>query len=193
MIAIIDYDINVSSLVNILKETNYKFKVTSNEFEILKADKIILPDAEDTASAIKQLHKCNLFTMLRVCKKPVLGIGLGMQIMTDKLKEGNKSGLGVFHIHTEEFEGSFSNVPFNGMNEVEIIKESKLFKRFNQKENFCFNNRFYVPINENTSSTANNGIAFSSSLEGVNFYGVQFLPEKSGEAGIKLLRNFIEI
>lgn len=192
MIAIIDYDVGrESSLADALKITAADFKVTSNEYEIIKADKIILPDEMDAAAVIKQLHKCNLFTMLRVCKKPVLGIGLGLQIMADQLKKENAAGLGIFHSSTDEFDTKISSASFTGVNEIEIQKASKLFEEFRLRERFYFNNRYYLPVVENTTSTARNGIAFSASVESGNFYGVQFLPEKSGETGIRLLKNFL--
>jgi imidazole glycerol phosphate synthase glutamine amidotransferase subunit len=194
MIAIVDYGTeNISPIVNAVSEISTDYKVTSGELDITASDKIILPDAEDPSSVIKQLHKCSLFTMLRVCKKPVLGIGLGMLIMTDNFKEGNITGLGLFHGSVEEFDPGISAIPFKGLNEIEIKKVSKLFEDFKLHERFYFNNRFFLPLNDNTTSTANNGVTLSASLESDNFYGVQFLPEKSGDIGKKLIKNFMDL
>lgn len=194
MIAIVDYGTeNISTIVSAVKKISVDYKVTSGELEIMKSVKIILPDAEDPSSVIKQLHKCNLFTMLRVCKKPLLGIGVGMQLMADHLKDGDAAGLGIFHNSPEEFDPEISRIPFTGMNEIEIKKVSYLFEELTLHERFYFDNRFYLPVNENTTSLANNGISFTASIENSNFYGVQFLPEKSGDAGMKLLKNFLDL
>jgi glutamine amidotransferase len=79
------------------------------------------------------------------------------------------------------------------MNGIKIQKSGPMFEGFRLSERFYFHNSFYLPLNKNTTSFANNGIAFTASLESGNFYGVQFLPDKSGEAGIKLLKNFLEL
>ena len=71
---------------------------------LLKSDKIILPGEGDMSFAVKQLHKNNLFTMLRVCKKPILGINTGMQVFADHLKEKNINGLGIFPGSIEKFD-----------------------------------------------------------------------------------------
>jgi glutamine amidotransferase len=84
-------------------------------------------------------------------------------------------------------------IPFTGFSEVETIKESKLFKDINKKENFYFSNSYYLPVNELTTSVAENKIKFSASMETGNYYAIQFHPEKSGEAGLKVLQNFIEL
>ena len=80
-----------------------------------------------------------------------------------------------------------------GWNKVKQTKESKLFAGIKDEEYFYFAHSFYVPVNNFTIATAENGIDFSSSLEKDNFYGVQFHPEKSGDAGLKLLENFITL
>jgi len=97
MVALIDYGIEKNRpLTNILSELWIDFKVTSSESEILLADKIILPNTGSISSAVKQLHLLNLFTMLRLCKKPMLGISNGMHLMSAYTKDGNLSCLGIF-------------------------------------------------------------------------------------------------
>ncbi len=194
MIALIDYGAgNVASVANALTELKQDYKITNNEFEICRADKIIFPGVGEASFAIRQLHMYNLFTVLRIVKKPILGICLGMQLMTDFSTEGNVTCLGIFPCRVEKFDDKKTKVPHMGWNDIEIVKESKLFSDIKNGERFYFANSFYVPQTEFSTSLTENGIKFSASLEKGNYYGVQFHPEKSGEAGLKLLKNFIEL
>ena len=178
MISIIDYGAgNVASVANALETLNEKFVITSNEVEICRADKIIFPGVGEASFAIKQLHMLNLFSMMRMIGKPLLGICLGMQLLCDSSKEGNVSCLGIFPTTGEKFDETKTKVPHMGWNKVKQIKESKLFNGITDEEYFYFAH----------------SIDFSASLEKDNFYGVQFHPEKSGDAGLKLLENFITL
>ena len=194
MIAIIDYGAgNVASVSNAVNALSHDYIITTNEIDILKSDKIIFPGVGEASSAVKQLHKLNLFTMLRVCKKPLLGICLGMQLMADYSKEGDVTGLGLFPGSTEKFDSEITKVPHMGWNSIEIRKESKLFSGINSGEMFYFAHSYYLPLNIYATSVTNHNVVFSSSVESGNFYGVQFHPEKSGDAGLKVLKNFIEL
>jgi glutamine amidotransferase len=194
VIAVIDYGAgNVASVANALMELKQDYKITNVENEILKSDKIIFPGQGEASYAVKQLHKFNLFTVLRICKKPFLGICLGMQLMADHSIEGNVAGLGIFQCSTEKFDPSLSKVPHMGWNDISFKKESKLFKGIKNGERFYFAHSYYLPENIFTTSVSDHSRVFSASMEKNNFYGVQFHPEKSGEAGLKLLQNFIDI
>jgi len=97
MIAIVDYCMERDSpLINLLTKNKIDFKVTHSEAEILHSDKIILPHAKNISFVVKQLHLLNLFTMLRLCNKPILGISAGMHLMSSYTKEGNLTCLGFF-------------------------------------------------------------------------------------------------
>lgn len=194
MIAVIDYGAgNVASVANALSSLKQKYKISSSESEICNADKIIFPGVGEASYAIKQLHMLNLFSMMRMVKRPILGICLGMQLMMDNSAEGDVTCLGIFPGTVLKFDSTKTKVPHMGWNEIKISKESKLFKNINDGEKFYFANSFYVPVTEFTTSITNNNIDFSASLERDNFYGVQFHPEKSGEAGLKILQNFIDL
>ncbi len=194
MIALIDYGAgNVASVANALKELNQKFIITNKEAEICNSDKVIFPGVGEASFAIRQLHLLNLFTVLRIVKKPFLGICLGMQLMADHSTEGDVTCLGIFPGTAQKFDSTKTKVPHMGWNDISIIKQSNLFHEIKGSEHFYFANSYYLPVNEFTTSTANNSMDFAASLEKDNFYGVQFHPEKSGDAGLKLLKNFIEL
>lgn len=194
MIAIIDYGAgNVASVANALASLNCDYTITSNEFDILKSDKIIFPGVGEASYAVKQLHKLNLFTMLRVCKKPLLGICLGMQLMADHSREGDVMGLGLFPGSTEKFDSEISKVPHMGWNSINIKKESKIFNGISSGEKFYFAHSYYLPVSELATSLTNHNEDFTSAIEKNNYYGVQFHPEKSGNTGLKLLKNFCEL
>ncbi len=194
MIAIIDYGVsNIDEIASAVKSLNSDYLITNNEYEILKSNKVILPGDSDVNSAVKQLHKNNLFTMLRVCRKPILGINTGMQVFADHFKEMKIGGLGIFPGTIQKFDSEISEIPFKGFYSIEIKLKSKLFNGIESGDKFYFNHTSYLPINIYTSSVTDNNTPFSSSIETENYYGVQFNPEKSGETGLKFLKNFIEM
>lgn len=194
MIALIDYGSgNVASVANVLTALKQEFIITKSEGEIIRSDKVIFPGVGEASFAVRQLHLTNLFTVLRICRKPMLGICLGMQLMAECSKEGNIKCLGIFSGTAEKFNNENTKVPHMGWNDINIKKESKIFNGINNGEKFYFAHSYYLPVNEFTTSVCNNFIDFAASMEKENFYGVQFHPEKSGQAGVKIIKNFIEL
>lgn len=194
MIALIDYGAgNTASVANVLDELKCKYVITNQESDVLNADKIIFPGVGEASFAVKKLHMSNLFTTLRVTKKPLLGICLGMQLLCENSKEGNVACLGVVPVSTEKFDDTKIKVPHMGWNNVEFSKLSKFFDGIETNSHFYFAHSYYIPLNEFTTAKTNYGVDFSSAFEKENFYGVQFHPEKSGTAGIRLIKNFLEL
>lgn len=194
MITLIDYNLgSVNKVGDALTFSGIKFRITKNENDIIGSEKIILPGTEEALFAVKKLHLLNLFTVLRIVKKPVLGIGLGMQLLSEFSEEGNVACLGKFAGTVEKFETVNSKVPFSGNYKITLKKDSKLFKNIDENAEFSFRNSFYLPINNFTTAYAINGFNFSAAIEKDNFYGVQFHPEESGKDGLTLLRNFSEL
>ncbi|PKL89876.1 MAG: imidazole glycerol phosphate synthase subunit HisH [Ignavibacteriae bacterium HGW-Ignavibacteriae-2] len=193
MIALIDYGAgNTASVANVLKDLNTDYIITQKESEICKSDKIIFPGVGEASYAIKKLNLYNLINLLRVIKKPFLGICLGMQLMCERSEEGNVNCLGVFPTYCKKFEGDDIKIPHMGWNKVEFSEGSKLFDGIPNGQHFYFAHSYYVPVNVNTSSICNHGVDFTASMQKDNYYGVQFHPEKSGEYGINIIRNFLE-
>lgn len=193
MIAVIDYGAgNTKSVTNVLDELKVEYIITSREIDINKSEKIIFPGVGEASFAIRKLHLNNLFTLLRITKKPLLGICLGMQLLADKTEEGNTTCLGIIPTTCKKFESEKLKIPQMGWNKVKILKENILFDGIENDSYFYFANSYYMPMNEFAIASSNYEIDFTSALQKENFYGVQFHPEKSGEVGIKLLKNFIE-
>jgi len=194
MLTIIDYNLgNVDKVADALTVSGIRFKITRNENDIIGSEKIILSGSEEALPAVKKLHLLNLFTVLRIVKKPVLGIGLGMQLLSEFSKEGGVACLGKFAGTVEKFDNSISKVPFTGSYKIRADKNSFLFKGIDENAEFQFRNSFYLPVNEYTTAHAINGVSFSAAIERDNFYGIQFHPEESGKDGLTLLRNFAEL
>jgi glutamine amidotransferase len=193
MIALIDYGAgNTASVANVLKDLNASYIITNRESDICKADKIIFPGVGEASFAIRKLNLFNLINLLRIIKKPFLGICLGMQLMCEESDEGNVKCLGIFDGTCKLFDTEKVKVPHMGWNKVEFDNNSKLFDGVYSGERFYFAHSYYVPSNPNMIASCNYEIEFTAAMEKDNYYGVQFHPEKSGPAGIKIVRNFIE-
>ncbi len=194
MVTIVDYgDVCIDKVAESLKKITEDFKVSRNEMDICSADKIILAGCGSATSVMKKIQLLNLYSVLRVVRKPMLGIGLGMQLMADYSTEGNFACLGLFSGTAIKFDDAVKESSYKGMHKVEFCNQSVLFDGIDKNPEFLFNNDYYLPQSELSTSICKNTINFCSSIENKNAYGVQFHPEISGEAGLRLLKNFIEM
>lgn len=194
MIILVNYNNNYGKIGEALKTLQIEHKYSDNEFEICKADKLILPGYGIASAGIKKIHILNLFTMLRVLKKPLLGIGLGMEILCDYSPEGNVSCLGIVGEKIKRFDEAENEVPFKGLHSIELRRESRLFEGIAEGSDFYFYNSYYLPITEYTTAAAKNkNTVLSAAVEKENFFGVQFHPEDSGDNGLKILKNFVNL
>ena len=190
MIAIIDYDAgNVKSVQNALKKLGFEAEITSDIETIKNAEKVIFPGVGEASSAMKKLQERGLDAVIPNLKQPVLGICLGMQLMCNASEEGNTKALGIFDCEVKLFPNS-DIVPHMGWNNVSEMK-GKLLENISETDNFYFVHSYYAEICENTSSVCDYITPFSATLEKDNFFAAQFHPEKSGDAGFKLLENFL--
>ncbi len=194
MITLADYgDVCIERVEASLKQITDDFRVSKKESDICNSDKIILAGCGSAVTVMRKIQLLNLYSVLRVVKKPVLGIGLGMQLMSDYSNEGNFPCLGFFPGTAVQFDQSIDESRYKGMHRINICKSSVLFNNIEEKAEFYFNNSYYLPKSDlSTSAYFENDIC-SSSIENGNAYAVQFHPEMSGEAGLKLLQNFMEM
>ena len=194
MVTIVDYDdVCIDEVAASIKKITVNFKVSRSESDICSSDKIIFAGCGNAPAVMKKIQLLNLYSVLRIVKKPMLGIGLGMQLMADHSEEGNFSCLGFFPGTAIKFEETTNESFYKGLHKVSLCKPSLLFEGIEDKTEFFFNNSYYLPKSELSTSTCQNDILFCSSIENENAYGVQFHPEMSGDAGLKLLKNFIEM
>ena len=194
MIALIDYGAgNLKSVANALDDFKVDYIVTNKSDEIISTEKIIFPGVGEAGSAMSKLNEQTIVESIKFTDKPLLGICLGMQLLATFSEEGNTKCLDVVQTVVKQFDTTQVKVPHMGWNQVEYINQNKLFTNIESGENFYFANSFYIPVTEYTIASTNYGIIFSAALNKNNFYGVQFHPEKSGHAGLQLLKNFIEL
>lgn len=201
MITIVDYGLgNLGSILNMFKRIGVEAKITSNSKEIAEADKILLPGVGAFDNAMTRINESGLKEVLntkaKVDKVPILGICLGMQLLTRGSEEGVLSGLGWIDADTIKFpviEGL--KVPHMGWNLVTPSTPSKLTQSLPEESRFYFVHSYYVKVDkqENSILKANYGIEFDAAIQNDNIYGAQFHPEKSHKFGMQLLKNFSEI
>lgn len=183
---------NIRSLVNALERLSVPYVVSESEQTLRSADKLILPGVGEARSAMESLYRVGLIPWLRSMEAPFLGICLGMQLLFDHSTERETECLGVLSGRIKRFNGASAKVPHIGWNSVTFSDDSPLFSGVDQREKFYFVHSFYAPVVQETVGTTEHGVVFSSAVAVGRVYGVQFHPEKSGSAGLQVLKNFVE-
>jgi glutamine amidotransferase len=194
MVAIIDYKCgNLQSVKDALERLGAEYVVTASEEVIRKADRVILPGVGSAATAMESLLQTGLCDTIRSLRRPVLGICVGMQIMCRWSEEGNTECLGIFDSKVKKFipdEGL--KVPHMGWNKISNL-ESKLFKDLAGGSYVYYVHSYYPELCPDTIATTVHGKMFSGALKYENFYGTQFHPEKSGDIGEQIIKNFLAL
>jgi len=201
MITIINLEMgNPSSIKNMIKKIGYNSIISNSIQDIKMADKLILPGVGSFDKAIQNLIRLKLTDTINanvlINKTPILGICLGMQLLSKSSEEGIEMGLGYINGYTVKFRVNCENlkIPHMGWNTIDIKKESPLFYEVGVVSRFYFVHSYHIICEDNCDILAetNHGYDFVSAVEKDNIYGVQFHPEKSHRFGMQILKNFIE-
>ena len=202
MIAIIDYGVgNLFSLYCSFLEIGVEVVVTSNEAEIERAEKLILPGVGAFKDAVNQLCSTGLDQVLKkqIEKgKPVMGICLGMQMLFEKSYEyGEHEGLGILKgsvVPMRKYVDKSLKVPHMGWNGLHFVKNDPLFKYCKEGDYVYFVHSYFVTDCEDSLvATTEYGKELTAAVAKGNVMGCQFHPEKSGEIGLKVLKAFCEL
>lgn len=192
-IAIIDYGVgNLRSVERGLASGGATAVVTDSANAIENSDGIVLPGVGAFCDAMKQLKKFG--KILKKNEKPLLGICLGMQMLfTESEEDGLHRGLNLMQGRVVKLPTSVK-IPQMGWNSISIKRKSTLLKGIKNGEYFYFVHSYYAaPKEDVTTATAEYGVEFPAIVEKGNIYATQFHPEKSGAAGLRVLKNFIGI
>ena len=206
-VTIVDYQSgNISSVINSFTEVakaQINLEVTSNIKKIKASDKIVLPGQGSFKSCVDSLKKINglvetLNEFAILNKKPLLGICVGLQMFADVgYEEVETKGLGWLSGKVSKIDnqnGKFK-LPHIGWNEIEIKKESKIFKDIKNKSHMYFVHSYeFIPEDKSViSSTTDYSSKIVCSVERDNLFGTQFHPEKSDKIGLKIIDNFLKL
>lgn len=190
-IVIIDYGAgNVRSVQFALERLGYEAICTNDVDKIRDADKVIFPGVGEASSAMKELQRFGLDELIPRLKQPVLGICLGMQLMCRHSAENDTKCMDIFPIDVLKFDDRLK-VPQIGWNRIEDLK-SELFDGLSEGEYVYYVHSYYVPDNPFSIASTDYGLVYSGAIQKGNFYACQFHPEKSSNAGERILKNFIE-
>ena len=203
MIALIDYGMgNLFSVKRKLEKLGFQTEITNDSVTIRKASKIILPGVGHFGKAMEELKKRDLISplndMVNNQKVPVLGICLGMQLMTSGSEEGSCEGLNWFTCTTERLNTSDKTrfkVPHIGWNTIDFQREDAILAKIPSGSEMYFVHAYGVlnALEEETLTTTHYETPFISGLKKDLVFGVQFHPEKSHDLGQKMLHNFASI
>ena len=206
-VTIVDYKSgNISSVINSFKEVakdKVKIEVTSDVSKIKLSDKLVLPGQGSFKSCVDAVKSINglvesLNDFVMINKKPILGICVGLQMFADVGYEENETkGLGwisgkVTKINNQN--GKYK-LPHIGWNQINILKENKIFKDIKDKSHMYFVHSYeFIPVDKNfISATTDYSSNHVCAVEKENIFGTQFHPEKSDKIGLKIIDNFINL
>ncbi len=191
-IGIVNYGAgNIFSLTAALERLNITYGMVNTESELEKHSHIIIPGVGHAGTAMQKLNSTGLVQAIKNLRKPVLGICVGMQLLTRHSEEGNALLLDIIPVQTRKFDKNLGiKVPHMGWNSVKKQNNS-LFEGVEDNAQFYFVHSYFIEYNPTFDlASADYGLKFSAAVQKNNFYGVQFHPEKSGKAGELILKNF---
>lgn len=191
-VAIVKYNAgNIQSVSYALNRLGIEPVITDDKAELLAADKVIFPGVGEASSAMRYLREKGLDEVLKTIEKPFLGICLGMQLMCSSTEEGSVDCLGFFDTKVRLFPPN-EKVPHIGWNTLTNL-QGPLFKGVAENSYVYFVHSYYAELCQHTAARCDYQLGYTAALYRDNFYATQFHPEKSGDVGAQILRNFIEL
>jgi glutamine amidotransferase len=187
---------NISSVKFALERLGTQVTVSDDIQVIQAADKVFLPGVGSANAAMASVEKKQLVSCIQGLTQPVLGICLGMQLMVEKSEESlgdNTPCLGLIPGQVKRLQVGDLRLPHMGWNTVAPVADAPLFKGIDTGSYFYFVHSFAVAVSEFTMAICQYGMDFSAGIHKDNFFGVQFHPERSSDAGAQLLKNFIDL
>lgn len=192
-VAIVKYNAgNIVSVANALKRLGVEAIITDSADDLCSAERIIFPGVGEASTAMQYLRERRLDQLIPTLVQPVLGICLGMQLMCTSSDENDALCLGIFPYRVRRFESDELKIPHTGWNRIETLR-SPLFSGLDEGEYVYFVHGYYVETGDDSNALTTYGVEFSAGLNHDNFHAVQFHPEKSGDAGARILENFLKL
>jgi glutamine amidotransferase len=195
MIGIVNYGAgNIFSLTSALERLGIEYGMINAAADFEQYSHIIIPGVGHAGAAMRKLEETGLIETIKAQTKPVLGICVGMQLLTEHSEEGDANLMAVVPVRTRLFDKDQGiKIPHMGWNNVHSENNS-LFEGVEDQAQFYFVHSYFIEYNPKFNiASVNYGAPFSAAIHSGNFYGVQFHPEKSGAAGERILKNFANL
>jgi glutamine amidotransferase len=192
-VAIIKYNAgNIRSVDHALRRLGVEALITDDHESILSADRVIFPGVGEAVSTMAYLKERELDKVLKELSCPVLGICLGQQLMCSWSEEGDTPCIGIFDQPVRHFPSDRLKVPHMGWNSLEKAN-GKLIPRELNGSYVYFVHSYYVPLCDDTAAQCSYILPFSAAMQRDNYYATQFHPEKSGDPGELILKQFLAL
>lgn len=192
-IAVVKYNAgNVESVLHAISRLGASPILTDDAATLKSADRVLFPGVGEAKTCMQYLRERGLDKIILSLTQPVLGICLGLQLLSSHSEENDTPCLGVFERKVKKFSGNAVKVPHMGWNQISNLK-GPLFQGVKEGSYVYFVHSYFLEVFDETLATTCHGETFSASARKGNFYGVQFHPEKSAEVGEVILRNFLSL
>lgn len=183
---------NLGSVRQALLRLGIEPELTSDADAIASADRVILPGVSTAATVMRRLHELGLVDVLRGLQAPLLGVCVGMQLLFEHSEEGDTPCLGLLPGRVRRLQGAPGlRVPHMGWNRLRTLRASPLAEGIDDGDFAYFVHGYAAPADENCLLACDHGVRFAALVQRGRVAGAQFHPERSAQAGARLLRNFI--
>lgn len=195
-VAIIKYNAgNIFSVDCALRRIGVDAVITDDSRTILAADKVIFPGVGEARAAMEYLQQHGLDELIRRVTKPLLGICIGQQLLCRHSEEGDVDCLGIFDADVVRFKTDDPSVkiPHMGWNDINVVTPTPLLGSDVDNKYVYYVHSYFAPVCRHTVATTDYIQPFSAAMQRDNFFATQFHPEKSGDVGETILKNFIQL